>query len=232
MYEKPVRKGWLTRMRLSRTAAFHSATLLLAGAYLLFMSAVGYYVRYFGGDWGRALGELKGDHCAHSVAFNRGKRSIALDLKSADGIEVVKKIAAKAHVVMESFRPGVISRLGFGYDEIKKINPNVIYCSVSGFGQTGPYSKRPTVDGLIQAFSGMMVMNKMPDGTPWRQGMIAVDVTTGLYTFQALATALMRQFRYNEGCFIDSSLMRAAYALGVESWTTGYYRHDPRAAAP
>ena len=125
----------------------------------------------------------------------------------------MKKIAAKAHVVMESFRPGVISRLGFGYEDIKKINPNVIYCSVSGFGQTGPYSKRPTVDGLIQAFSGMMVMNKMPDGTPWRQGMIAVDVTTGLYTFQALATALMRQFRYNEGCFIDSSLMRAAAAF-------------------
>ena len=132
------------------------------------------------GDWGRALGELKGDHCAHSVAFNRGKRSIALDLKSPDGIAVVKKIAAKAHVVLESFRPGVIQRLGFGYEAIKKVNPKVVYCSVSGFGQTGPYSKRPTVDGLIQAFSGMMVMNRMPDGTPWRQGMIAVDVTTGL----------------------------------------------------
>src|SRR6516164_7048785 len=110
------------------------------------------------GDWGRALGELKGDHCAHSVAFNRGKRSIALDLKSADGIAVVKKIAAKA-----------------------------VYCSVSGFGQTGPYAKRPTVDTLIQAFTGMMVMNRMPDGTPWRQGMIAVDVMTGLYTFNALS---------------------------------------------
>ncbi len=72
------------------------------------------------GDWGRALGELKGDHCAHSVAFNRGKRSIALDLKSADGIAVVKKLAAKAHVVMESFRPGVISRLGFGYEDVRR----------------------------------------------------------------------------------------------------------------
>src|SRR5216683_3319608 len=107
------------------------------------------------GDWGRALGELKGDHCAHSVAFNRGKRSIALDLKSPDGIAVVRKIAAKAHVVLESFRPGVIQRLG----------------------------------------------------------MIAVDVTTGLYTFQALAPALMRQFRFGEGSYIDSSLMRAAAAF-------------------
>ena len=164
------------------------------------------------GDWGRALGELRGDHCAHSIAFNRGKRSIALDLKSPDGIAVAKKIAAKADVVMESFRPGVISRLGFGYEDLKKINPKVVYCSVSGFGQTGPYAKRPTVDGLIQAFSGMMVMNRTPDGTPWRQGMIAVDVTTGLYTFQALATAIMRQFRFGEGCFIDSSLMRSAAA--------------------
>ncbi len=164
------------------------------------------------GDWGRALGELKGDHCAHSVAFNRGKRSIALDLKSPDGIEVVKKIAAKASVVMESFRPGVIQRLGFGYEALKKINPKVVYCSVSGFGQTGPYSKRPTVDGLIQAFSGMMVMNKLPDGTPWRQGMIAVDVTTGLYTFNALSTAILRQIRFGEGSCIDSSLMKAAGA--------------------
>ena len=115
------------------------------------------------GDWGRALGELKGDYCAHFIAFNRGKRSIALDLKSADGIAVVQKLAARANVVMESFRPGVISRLGFGYDAIRKVNPSVVYCSVSGFGQTGPYAKRPTVDGLIQAFSGMMVMNRMPE---------------------------------------------------------------------
>ena len=165
------------------------------------------------GDWGRALGELKGDHCAHSIAFNRGKRSIALDLKSPDGLAVVKKIAAKADVVMESFRPGVIQRLGFGYDDMKKINPKIVYCSISGFGQTGPFAKRPTVDTLIQAFTGMMVMNRMPDGTPWRQGMIAVDVMTGLYTFNALSTAIMRQFRFSEGCYIDSSLMCAAAAF-------------------
>src|SRR5260370_8877473 len=111
------------------------------------------------GDWGRALGELRGDHCAHSIAFNRGKRSIALDLKSSDGIAVAKKIAAKADVVMESFRPGVISRLGFGYENLRKINPKVVYCSVSGFGQTRPYAKRPTVDPLIQPFITMMAMN-------------------------------------------------------------------------
>ena len=93
------------------------------------------------GDWGRALGELKGDHCAHSVAFNRGKRSIALDLKSADGKAAVNRLMAKANVIVESFRPGVISRLGFGYEDAPKVNPSVVYCSVSGFGQTGPYEQ-------------------------------------------------------------------------------------------
>ena len=198
----------LTVLDFSQGVAGPHATMLLAlhGADVI-------KIEPLEGDWGRALGKLEGDHCAHSVAFNRGKRSIALDLKSPDGIAVVRKIAAKADVVVESFRPGVIGRLGFGYEDLRKINPAVVYCSVSGFGQTGPYSKRPTVDGLIQAFSGMMVMNKLPDGTPWRQGMIAVDVTTGLYTFNALSTAITRQFRFKEGSFIDSSLMRAAAAF-------------------
>ncbi|MGE0421526.1 MAG: CaiB/BaiF CoA transferase family protein [Reyranellaceae bacterium] len=164
------------------------------------------------GDWGRGLGEIQGDHCAHSIAFNRGKRSIAIDLKSPKGLEVVKRIAARANIVIESFRPGVIKRLGLSYDDVKAINPNVIYASVSGFGQTGPNNKRPTVDGLIQAFSGMMVMNRTAEGWPHRQGMIAVDVTTGLYVFNALSPALMRQMRFGEGTYLDLSLMQAAAA--------------------
>ena len=162
------------------------------------------------GDWGRGLGELFGDQCAHSVAFNRGKRSIALDLKTADGMAVVRRIAAKADVIVESFRPGVMGRLGLGYEAMRTANPKVIYCSVSGFGQDGPFGKRPTVDSLIQAFTGMMVMNRTADGTPHRQGMIAVDVMTGLYTFMAMSTALTRMFRFGTGCHIDSSLMTAA----------------------
>ncbi len=115
------------------------------------------------GDWGRALGELKGDHCAHSVAFNRGKRSIALDLKSAGRQgAVVNKIAGQGQ--RRSWKAsGRASSRGWA-SATKRCQEGrtraSIYCSVSGFGQTGPYSKRPTVDGLIQAFSGMMVMNK------------------------------------------------------------------------
>jgi crotonobetainyl-CoA:carnitine CoA-transferase CaiB-like acyl-CoA transferase len=165
------------------------------------------------GDWGRALGDLRGEHCAHSVAFNRGKRSIAVDLKSAQGVEVLKALAAKADVVTESFRPGVLKRFGLDHETLRKANPRLVYCSVSGFGQNGPNNTRPTVDGLIQAFTGMMVMNRTADGVPHRQGMIAVDVLTGLYTFNALSTAIFRQFRFREGCTIDSSLMTAAAAF-------------------
>jgi len=165
------------------------------------------------GDWGRTLGDLRGDHCGHSVMFNRGKRSIALNLKHPDGIAIVRKLAADANVFAESFRPGVMARLGFGYEALKEMNERIIYFSVSGFGQDGPYSKRPTVDTLIQAFSGMMVMNRTPDGLPHRQGMIAVDVLTGLYGFQAVSAALMRQLRFGTGTRIDNSMMLATAAF-------------------
>ncbi len=165
------------------------------------------------GDWGRTLGDLRGDHCGHSVMFNRGKRSIALNLKHPDGIAIVRKLAADANVFAESFRPGVMARLGFGYEALKEMNEKIIYFSVSGFGQDGPYSKRPTVDTLIQAFSGMMVMNRTPDGLPHRQGMIAVDVLTGLYGFQAVSAALMRQLRFGTGTRIDNSMMLATAAF-------------------
>jgi crotonobetainyl-CoA:carnitine CoA-transferase CaiB-like acyl-CoA transferase len=147
------------------------------------------------------------------MVWNRNKRSVELDLKSVEGKVKLLELVDGADILIENMRPGVMDRLGLGYATLSKRNPRLIYAAISGFGQTGPYAKRPTVDGLIQAFSGMMVMNRTPDGTPWRQGMIAVDVTTGLYTFQALAPAIMRQFRFGEGCFIDSSLMKAAAAF-------------------
>jgi crotonobetainyl-CoA:carnitine CoA-transferase CaiB-like acyl-CoA transferase len=165
------------------------------------------------GDWSRTLGDLRGDHGGHSVYFNRGKRSIALNLKHPDGIAIVRKLVADGHVFGESFRPGVIKRLGLGYEAIKAANEKIVYFSVSGFGQEGPFSTRPTVDTLIQAFSGMMVMNRTPDGVPHRQGMIAVDVLTGLYGFQAVSAAITKQVRFGIGTYIDNSMMLATAAF-------------------
>jgi crotonobetainyl-CoA:carnitine CoA-transferase CaiB-like acyl-CoA transferase len=165
------------------------------------------------GDWSRGLSDVRDDQSAHSVAYNRSKRSLALDLKTGGGKKVTERLLSSADVVVESFRPGVIDRLGYGYAAAAAANPAVIFCSISGFGQSGPYSRLPTVDGLIQAFSGMMHMNRLEDGTPGRIAMSAVDVITGLFAFTALSTALMRKFRFGKGGFIDCSMANAATAF-------------------
>lgn len=165
------------------------------------------------GDWGRSLGKMYGDLCAHAVIFNRGKRSIALDLKSDEGRKVAQKLAADADIVVESFRPGVMARFGLGYEDIKAAREDVIYLSVTGFGQQGPYSDLPVTDSVIQAFSGWMSINRDAEGTPQRIGMIAVDVMTGLYAYQAISSALIARMRFGEGAYIDCSLMQSAAAF-------------------
>ena len=167
------------------------------------------------GDWGRTLGKEYGDLCAHAVAFNRGKRSIAIDLKNPDGAKLARNLAAKADIVVESFRPGVMDRFGLGYESLKADNPKLVYLSVTGFGQVGPNSKLPVTDSVIQAFSGFMTINRDEAGTPQRVNMVPIDVLTGLYAFQALSTAIIRQFRFGEGSYIDCSLMQSAAAFQV-----------------
>lgn len=165
------------------------------------------------GDWGRTLGKAYGDLCAHGVVFNRGKRSLALDMKQKDAQKIAFDIAAKADVVVEAFRPGVMKKFGLGYEQIKAVNPNVIYLSVTGFGQEGPYNGLPTTDSVIQAFSGWMSINRDSEGTPQRIGIIAIDVMTGLYAYNAISSALIRKIRFGEGQYIDCSLMQCAAAF-------------------
>jgi crotonobetainyl-CoA:carnitine CoA-transferase CaiB-like acyl-CoA transferase len=166
-----------------------------------------------GGDWARTLGGRYGDHSAHSYTFNRGKRSVAVDLKSNEGKDVVRRLIAVSDVFVESFRPGVAAKLGFSYEAVRTMQPSIVYASLSGFGQSGPYSKRGTVDALIQGFSGMMVMNQTPDGRPHRQNMTAVDVLSGLYLFSALSAAISQRRRTGCGGYIDVSLMQSAAAF-------------------
>lgn len=165
------------------------------------------------GDWGRTLGAIYDDQCGHSVAFNRGKRSLAMDMKNPDAQAVARRIAEKADIIVEAFRPGVMAKFGLGYEQVKAFNPNVIYLSVTGFGQTGPNASRPVTDAVIQAHSGLMTVNRDKDGIPQRINMIPIDVITGLYAFQGLSAALMRKFRYGTGCYIDNNLMQSAAAF-------------------
>jgi len=168
-----------------------------------------------GGDWSRTLGKRYGDHTAFSIAANLGKRSIALDLKHHRDRAIAHRLGARADVVMESFRPGVAARLGVGYMELSAVNPRLLYLSVSGFGQSGPESSRPAMDPILQAFTGLMAMNKGLDGIPHRVVPIVVDMTTAFYAFQSIAVALYARRDETAGRYLDTSLMQAAAGLQV-----------------
>ncbi len=165
------------------------------------------------GDWSRALGARYGDHTAFSVAGNLGKKSLAVDLKVDQGRKIVDQLTASADVFLEGFRPGVIDRLGFSFDRLKAVNPGLIYVSVSGFGQDGPLNKKPAMDPILQAFSGFMSENKGPDGVPHRTPTIIIDMSTALFTHQAVVAALYAKAKGAPGRRINSSLMEAAANL-------------------
>lgn len=165
------------------------------------------------GDWGRTLGRRYGEFTAHSIAYNRGKHSVALNLKHDELRAIITQMATQVDIIAESFRPGVMARFGLDYPSISKVNPKLVFLSISGFGQDGPYRDRPVTDAVIQAHSGWMAMNKSRDGTPLRSGMVAMDVMTGLYGFQAVVAAVLRSHRFGQGDFIDCSLMQSAMAF-------------------
>ncbi|NKC14846.1 MAG: CoA transferase [Gammaproteobacteria bacterium] len=166
-----------------------------------------------GGDWGRAIGAQYGDFCAYNIAFNRGKRSVALDLKSEAGLDAAKRLMAGTDVVVENYRPGVLRRFGLDYEALKTVNPDVVYVSVTGFGQAGPKSKLPATDSILQSFSGLMSVNRDQSGLPQRIGVLAIDVVTGLYAFQAVSTALYKRATKGGGRHISVSLMESIGAV-------------------
>jgi crotonobetainyl-CoA:carnitine CoA-transferase CaiB-like acyl-CoA transferase len=165
------------------------------------------------GDWSRYLGTTYGSHTALSAVFNRGKRSLCLDLKHEEGIGIAKRLASNCDILIEGFRPGVAARLGIGYDTLARDNPGLIYLSISGFGQSGPYAKRPGSDSVAQAFSGLVSVNVGNDKTPHRVGTPISDVATGVYAFQAVATTLFARAAIGTGRWIDVSLTQSTAAL-------------------
>ena len=170
-------------------------------------------VEPFEGDWIRSIGESYGGHTPLGMVANPHKRSIALNLKSDAARDIVHKLAADADVFLESFRPGVAARLGVGFEDIHRTNSNIIYGSVSGFGQTGPYAKRPGSDTVLQSFSGLVSVNKGDDGIPHRVGMLVPDTITGVYAHQAVAAALVGRGDEAEGIHLDLSLAQAMGAF-------------------
>lgn len=141
------------------------------------------------------------------VSMNRNKESVALDLKSDEGRAAAQALAGRAGVVMENFRPGVAARLGIGYEDLRASNEALVYCSVSGFGQTGPWRDRPGYDLVVQALSGFMHTSAAPGGDPVKASFPVADIVTGLFAAQAILAALYERERTGRGRRIEVSLL-------------------------
>lgn len=206
-YEAPF--AGLKVVDLSQGIAGPYCAMLLAqhGARVIKVESIG------DGDWARTLGTRHGNHTAFSIVGNLGKQSIAVDLKSEKGKEVVWRLLAGADVFLEGFRPGVIGRLGFDYEAVSAREPRILYLSISGFGQAGPLAERPAMDPVLQAYTGLMNENRGEDGIPHRVPVIVVDMSTALYAFQALSAALYARRDEARGRRIEVSLMQSATAL-------------------
>lgn len=161
------------------------------------------------GDPARGFGPFLDGRSLYFEFINRGKESIALDLKNDADREVLLRLARRADVLVENFRPGTMDRLGFGWDALSAENPRLIYASASGFGQTGPWSRLPAYDTVIQAVSGLMSETGFPDGPPTRVGASIADLTTGVYTVAAITTALYRREQTGRGERIDVAMLDA-----------------------
>ncbi|MCK4263159.1 MAG: CoA transferase [Dehalococcoidia bacterium] len=183
------------------------------------------------GDMGADVIKIEppqGEHYRYAIdgaillAMNRNKRGIALDLRTKEGQEIALKLASRADVLVENLIPGTTDKLGLGYDSVSQMNPGIIYCSISGFGQSGPYSQRPAYDPLVQAMSGIMIATGEASGKPVRQLTSLVDMTASLYGVCAILGYLLERQKTGKGQKIDISLFDSAVVA------MGYYltRHS------
>lgn len=166
------------------------------------------------GDWIRhGRNQVRG-HSPAALAVNAGKRSIALDLKQPEARDVARQLAAGCDVVVESFRPGVVERLGLDAATLQALNPGIVYCSINGFGRDGSLAARAVIDHIAQAYSGWMSINADADGVPQRtRNVVLADQITGLYAYEAVASALIRRLRFGGGDRVEVTLAGAMAAF-------------------
>ncbi|MTD32888.1 CaiB/BaiF CoA transferase family protein [Paludibacterium denitrificans] len=150
---------------------------------------------------------------AYFLCANRGKKSITVDITRPEGQEIIRKLAEQADVVLENYKVGGLKKYGLDYDSLKAINPRLIYCSITGFGQTGPYAQSPGYDYIVQGMSGLMSVTGPADGEPHKVGVAVTDLFTGLYASNAILAALMARSRTGEGQYIDMALFDCALAM-------------------
>lgn len=175
------------------------------------------------GDISRKWGPpfVRDDASAYFYALNRNKKSVSLDLKTEEGKRILTFLIKQSDILIESFRPGVMTRLGFSWEGVHRINPKLIYCSITGYGQDGPSSDEPAFDLMVQARSGLMSVTGEPNRPPTKIGVPIVDLVTGVYAAFAIAAAIPKRSKEGEGCRIDISMLDSAFSL-LCYWVAGY----------
>jgi len=176
-----------------------------------------------GGDDTRRMGPPFIDtESAAFLAMNRNKRSIVLNFKEQSGVQAMKTLVQDADIIIENYRTGTMARLGLGYEDLKNINPGIIYCSISGFGRTGPYANRGGFDLVAQGMSGLMSITGVPNSPPVKVGVPIADMNAGMFAAYGILTAYINKLRTKKGQYLEISLMEAAIAYTV--WeSAGYF---------
>jgi len=194
---------------LTRVLAGPYATMVLAdlGAEIIKIEQPGK------GDDSRAYGPYKNGESAYFMSLNRNKESLTLNLKTPEGKEILKRLVEKVDVLVENFRPGTMEKLGLGYDVLKEINPRLVYASSTGYGQTGPYSKRPAYDAVVQAMGGIMSITGQADGVPTRVGTSVGDIFAGLFCAIGVLAALHERESSGLGQMVDVAMLDCQVAI-------------------
>ena len=179
--------------------------------------------------WGPPfVGEGEDRQSAYFLSANRGKRSICVDLVAPEGQGIVRRLAQRADVVVENFKVGALARYGLDWESLCLLNPRLVYCSITGFGQDGPYAQRPGYDFLIQAMGGLMSVTGAPDGPPMKAGVALVDILTGLYACNGIQAALRHRDRTGQGQRIDIALLDCLMAsMANQALSTLVTGQDP-----
>jgi crotonobetainyl-CoA:carnitine CoA-transferase CaiB-like acyl-CoA transferase len=177
-----------------------------------------------GGDDTRQMGPFLNGESSCFIMINRNKKSLTLNLKEEAGKRIFMELAQKADVIIENFRPGVVKSLGIDYEAVSAINPGIIYCSISGYGQTGPYSHKGGFDIMAQGMSGLMKMTGEPGGRPVKAGIAVNDISAGVTALYSILAAYIHKQKTGEGQMIDVSLVESGLAWTV--WESAAYFGD------
>ncbi len=161
---------------------------------------------------GKPYGSYPGES-AYFISVNRNKLGITVNLKSAEGQDIIRRLAAVSDVVIENYRTGVLEKMGLGFEDLRALNPRLVYCSISGYGRTGPFADRPGYDAILQAEGGIMSISGPVEGPPSRVGVSIIDISTGMFSATAILAALRARDITGEGQLVDMSLLDSNVAL-------------------